>query len=125
MKKILLALTTMFGYALVNTQTVLAQTCTTRGGSQGINTALGCIPVSDESELAQFILRWALGFAGGIALLFISYAGFMLMSSKGDPKKTQGAQEMLTASIAGIVFIVLSVFILNFIGVQILAIPGF
>ena len=51
----------------------------------------------------------ALGFLGLIK------AGYKYMTSEGDPPKVKEAQEELTASIIGIVFILLSVFILDII----------
>lgn len=88
----------------------------------GVNTAIGCVPINDMTSLMSFFLRWSIGIAGGIALLMLIYASFLYMTSAGDPKKTQAAQELMTATIAGLVFLILSVFILNVVGVDILGI---
>lgn len=95
-----------------------------RCGSGGINTAIGCIPVNNITEFASFFLRWGLAIAGGISVLMIVYAGFILISSTGDPKKTIAGQELLTSSIAGLIFLIFSIFILRLVGVDILGIPG-
>jgi hypothetical protein len=55
-------------------------------GSLGFDTAIGCIPLDDLNELSKFILGWGIGIAGGIAFLLILYAGFMIITSTGDPK---------------------------------------
>lgn len=90
-----------------------------------INTAIGCIPVlSDTNAFAGFILKWAVGVGGGIAFLLIVYAGFLIMTSQGNPERLKAGQELLTSAISGVVLLVLSVFILNIIGVKILQIPG-
>lgn len=94
----------------------------------GINTAIGCVPVLGDTTgtaFAGFILGWAVGIGGGIAFLLIVYAGFMIMSSQGNPERLKAGQELLTSAISGVVLLVLSVFILNVIGVKILQIPGF
>ena len=47
------------------------------------------------------------------------------MVSRGDKEKLAGARETLTSAIVGLLFIVLSIVILEIIGVDILRIPGF
>lgn len=90
-----------------------------------INTAIGCIPVENINDLANFFLGWALGIGGGIAFLLILYSGLMIMTSTGDPKRLQAGRELLTSAISGLLLIVFSVFLLRLIGVEILNIPGF
>lgn len=95
-------------------------------GGTGIPTAIGCIPaLGSQEQLFGFILKWAIGVGGGIAFLLIVYAGFMIMTSQGNPERLKAGQELLTGAISGIVLLALSVFVLNVIGVKILAIPGF
>lgn len=96
-----------------------------------IYTAIGCIPIFDSpddtpgQDFIEFVLTWAIGIAGGIALLLIVYAGIQILTSSGDPKKVQSGKELLTAAIGGLLFLLLSILLLEFIGVNILEIPGF
>lgn len=90
-----------------------------RCGDAGINSAIGCIPYT-PSELGKFLLKWATGIAGGVALLMSVYAGVIIMTSGPDPKKLQGGKELLTASIAGLALVIFSAFILRILGVDIL-----
>lgn len=92
----------------------------------GINTAIGCIRVLDTPEafLAD-ILRWAVGIGGGIAFLLILYAGFMIMTASGNPERLKAGQELLTSAISGLILLIFSVFILKFIGVDILRLCNF
>ena len=93
---------------------------------KGIQTAIGCVPVlSDTNQFLSFILRWAVGVGGGIAFLLILYAGFMIMSSSGNPERLKAGQELLTSAIAGLILLIFSVFILKFIGVDILGLDQF
>lgn len=90
-----------------------------------ISTAIGCVPVlGGQQDFVNFILSWAIGIGGGIAFLLIVYAGFMIMTSSGNPERLKAGQELLTAAISGLILLIFSVFILNFIGVKILKIPG-
>lgn len=89
---------------------------------ESINTAIGCIPVGNTNAFIGFILRWAIGVGGGIAFLLILYAGFMIMTSSGNPDRLKAGQELMTSAIAGIIMLIFSVFILRVIGVNILGI---
>lgn len=88
--------------------------------SCGIDTAIGCIPVSDTNQFMGWILGWAVGVGGGIAFLLIVYASFMIMTSQGDPTRLKAGQELLTSAISGLIMLIFSVFILKFIGIDIL-----
>src|SRR4030042_4213447 len=93
-------------------------------GESSINTAIGCIPVGNQDDFLAFILKWALGVAGGIAFILIVYSGFLFMTSAGDKQKVQAAKELLTAAISGLLLIIFSVFLLDLFGIRILKIPG-
>lgn len=93
-------------------------------GTEGIWTAIGCIK-RDPTEIVQNLLRVGLGMGGGVALLMILAAGFLFSISQGDPKRTGEAKELITAAITGLLFIIFSVVILQFIGYTVLQIPGF
>lgn len=92
-------------------------------GSPGtVSTAIGCIDFNDINQTAAFFLRWGLGIAGGVALVMIGLASFRIMTSQGDPRRLQGGQELLLSAIGGLLMIVLSVYLLRFIGVDLLQI---
>jgi uncharacterized membrane protein len=93
-------------------------------GNPGINSAVGCIPIANQNDLLVFILPWALGVAGGTAFILIIVAGFLIMTSSGNPLRAKAGKELLTAAIAGLLMIIFSVYILELIGVRILNIPG-
>lgn len=102
-------------------------TCGTNG--TGINTAIGCIGgvLSDKGpeEFLGNILKWSVGVGGGIAFLLILYAGFMVMSSSGNPERLKAGQELLTSAISGLILLIFSIFILKFIGIDILGLDQF
>lgn len=90
----------------------------------GIWTAIGCIGARPETIVGHLVTV-GLGIGGGIALLMILGGAFIFTTSQGDPKRTSEAKEMIQSAIIGLFFIIFSVTILQFIGVNILQIPGF
>ncbi len=71
------------------------------------------------------ILRWAVGIGGGIAFLLMLYAGFMIMTAAGNPERLKAGQELLTSAISGLILLIFSVFILKFLGIDILGLNVF
>lgn len=90
----------------------------------GVWTAIGCIPTNVNSTV-RALFNIGLGLAGGFALVFILFGAFTVSTSVGNPEKVKSGQEMITAAIFGLLFIIFSSLILRFIGVSILQIPGF
>jgi hypothetical protein len=87
-------------------------------------TSVGCLD-TDAGPLVASLVTLGLRIGGGAALLVIIIGGFILTTSQGDPKKTGEAKEMITSAVVGLLFIIFSVTILQFVGVNILRIPGF
>jgi hypothetical protein len=81
--------------------------------------------LGSSEEFLSDILRWAVGIGGGIAFLLILYAGFMIMTASGNPERLKAGQELLTSAISGLILLIFSVFILKFIGVDILGLDAF
>lgn len=94
------------------------------GDREGIWTAVGCIKRSPK-DIIGTLMRLGLTMGGGVALLMILGSGFILSTSAGDPKRTGEAKEMMVAAITGLIFVIFSVAILQFIGFSVLQIPGF
>lgn len=108
----------------IKTGTDQEKACSSCFSSKGIWTAIGCIP-SNPQKIIQTIITIGLSLGGGIVLIMILAGSFMLSVSQGDPNKTKEAKEMITSAIIGLLFVIFSVTILQFIGVSILHIPGF
>lgn len=69
-------------------------TCT-NNGQQGISTAIGCVSVTNTTGLLSFILPWALGVGGGTAFILMVVAGFLIMTSAGDPGRARAGRDLL------------------------------
>lgn len=94
-----------------------------KGNQTKVFTALGCISVSGK-ELASDLVTILLGIAGGIALLAILVASFLLAISQGETQKVKSAKELITAAVSGLLFLIFSIVILEFLAVDIFKIPG-
>lgn len=85
----------------------------------GIDTALGCLP-TDPQTFVGLVIPWAVGIGGGIAFLLMLYGVFMIIVSAGVPDKMQAGKELISSAITGLLIIIFAVFILRFIGVDVL-----
>lgn len=84
-------------------------------------TALGNIP-ADPKRFAQRILQIASGLAGGIALILMVIGAIRVLTSSGDQQKLAGGRDMIVAAVSGLLFLIFSVLILRFIGINIVGI---
>ena len=91
---------------------------------EGVNTALGCIPIK-PSGFVNWLLKFSIGIGGGIAFLLILFGAFQIILSAGNPERVKAGKEMITSAIAGLILIIFAVFILRLIGYDILKLPGF
>ena len=120
MKKFLLVFLFVLLSIFIFPKSTSAQIC----GGNGVDTAIGCIPINDQTELVGFFLRWAIGIGGGVAFLLLIFAGFQIVTSSGNPERLKAGQQLLISAISGLILLIFSVFILKTIGVDILKIPG-
>ncbi len=95
-----------------------------QNNSRGVWTAIGCIPATAEG-ITSSIVRFLVAIAGGVALLFLLIGAFTITTSSSDPQRLQQGREVITSAIVGLILVVLSLSILQFIGVDILQLPGF
>lgn len=99
-------------------------TCIGQGDpGEYIFSAVGCVRVSGKG-LAEDLIRLLLGIAGGAAFLSILAAAFKLTTSKGDTNQVKEAKELILAAVSGLLFMIFSIIILDFIGVEVLHLPG-
>jgi hypothetical protein len=130
-KTVLLVLSLLFVFSLIFPSVSLATDAlgsSKCSSNREIYTAIGCIPVLNSdggTAFMGFILKWAVGVGGGIAFLLILYAGFLIMTSTGNPERLKAGQELMGSAISGLILLIFSVFILKFIGIDILGLCNF
>jgi len=90
---------------------------------EGVETALGCLPFN-VNDLTVEILQKLVPILGAVALLLMIYGSFLITTSAGNPDKAKTGREVITAAISGLIFTIFSLFLLRFIGIDILHIPG-
>ncbi len=98
--------------------------CTRCYDSEGIWTALGCLPTK-PADLLPKLAQFAVGLAGGIALMLMLVGAFRISVSAGNPDNVQAGKDMFTSAVAGLLLIIFSALILRIIGVDIFQLPGF
>lgn len=91
--------------------------------AQCVPTAIGCIP-TNASAFATWLAQKTVLLAALGGMLFLIIGGLEILTSTGDPEKLMMAKKRVTAAISGLLFILLSVLILNIMGVRIIDIPG-
>jgi hypothetical protein len=96
--------------------------------AQGVhicNTAIGDINASGAIGIITTLFKYLISVAGVGAIILLLVGGYRIILSRGDKEKLHEARDTVTSAILGLVFIILSLVILQIIGVSILQIPGF
>ena len=73
----------------------------------------GCVKVEKRTEVLVLTVIFAL--LGIVAVFVIIYAGFMLMTSSGDPGKVKKGKDTILYGVIGLVVALLAVVIVNFV----------
>jgi len=96
-------------------------------------TFIGCVKTnlnSFESEgaagsVVQILLDLLFSVAGGLSLIYFIYGSFLILTSQSEPERLNQGRGIIYGAIAGIVFSLSAVFLINLIASGILKIPGF
>ena len=91
---------------------------------KSVNTAIGCISFNNMATFTKSVVGVGVGLAGAITLILLLYGFFTLSTSAGNPDKVNAGKGVITSSLGGLAFILLSVIIFKIIGVDVLQIPG-
>lgn len=86
-------------------------------------TVFGCVATQPQA-FVQSILSIVFGISGGIAFLAVLAGSGIVLTSTGSPERLQTGKDIIVSSLFGILLILFSVFLLNFVGYDILRIPG-
>ena len=84
------------------------------GASPGSST--GTSGFGDEGALSSYIsgiYTWSIGIAAGLAVIMLIYAGYLYVTSAGNPEQINLAKEVIIGAIAGFVFLILAALILR------------
>ncbi len=87
-------------------------------------TELGCIPNDPIGFVAKFY-GIGLGIIGGVAVLFIIYGGYIILSSQGNPQNLNKGKSYIMYAIIGLLLAIFGFVFVQIIAVDVLKIPGF
>lgn len=90
----------------------------------GTNTFIGCLPNSING-MAAFVLRAVIGLVGFLLLTIITANIYVIMSDPNNPEKEKEAKKKMVQAIVISAVMLLSLTILNFIGITILDLGSF
>lgn len=81
--------------------------CTNASGGVANLTCIG--------PLIKTLIDWLLAFSGAVAVFLILFSGIKFITSGADPKQVDSARKTLTYAVLGLVIILSSFMIINFI----------
>jgi hypothetical protein len=121
-KKLLIISSSVFAY-LMFPLSALALTTTQDSGSSinpcdndaGIGKILCNLASKGFGSVIQSIIVFIVVLAVIVALLYLLYGGIKWITSKGEKTEVEAARNHITAAIAGLIIVILAVFILNLI----------
>lgn len=87
---------------------------------KGVWTAIGCVPTDFTKIINDYIFRYGIGIAGGLAFLRFLYGCFLVMTSQGNGETLEESKAIIMSALAGLFLIIFSVFFLRTIGIDIL-----
>ncbi len=69
------------------------------------------------TEYINLIMPWILGIASSLAVLMMIYAGYIYMTSQGNPEATGRAKDIIIGVISGVLLLFIIEIILNQLGI--------
>lgn len=96
--------------------TKFAETTTTTYDGIGVPNQIGTN--ADAEDLPNAIIRvvnWVIGILGLVAVIVMIIGGVQYMTSSGDPGKVKKAKDTILYGIIGLVVVILSAAIVNFV----------
>ena len=89
-----------------------------------ISTEIGRLQ-AEPNFLAEAISRILVYLAGGVSLFLLISGAIKYLVSSGNPEGLEDAKGTIASALGGFLLIFLAVFLLRFLGVDVLHIPGF
>lgn len=87
-------------------------------------TELGCIP-NDPGGFVTKAYDIGLGLIGGVAILFMIYGGYLIMTSKGNTEQLARGKSYIMYAILGLLLAIFGFVFVQFIAGDLLNLPGF
>ncbi|KKQ08892.1 hypothetical protein A3E66_04765 [Candidatus Daviesbacteria bacterium RIFCSPHIGHO2_12_FULL_37_16] len=88
-------------------------------------TDFGCLPQDNPAQFGAALYNIGLGFIGAVALLFIVYGGYLILTSQGNIEQLNKGKSYIFYSIVGIILAVAGYAFYQIVARDIIKIPGF
>lgn len=109
---------------LLSTIYYLPSTVSAQCQTNEVETDFGCIP-KDPAGFTSTLYGVGLSLIGVVALLFIIFGGYQILTSQGDQEKLRKGRSYVVSAIIGIVLAVVGFALYQIIAKDVLKIPGF
>jgi len=73
------------------------------------------LPTKSPVSITVNFIKWALGFLGLVAVIFIIYGGFTWMTAAGNEERVKKAKEVIKAAVIGLVVVLASWMLIFFV----------
>lgn len=84
----------------------------------------GGFPLSPLNQYLRVFIPWAIGLGAGLCVLMIIVGGFQIMLSGGDPGKQGAGKDRILSALIGLLILVFSATILNFLNADFFRLGG-
>lgn len=91
----------------------------------GYETDFGCLPQDNPAQFGAALYNIGLGFIGAVALLFIVYGGYLILTSQGNIEQLNKGKSYIFYSIVGIILAVVGYAFYQIVARDVIKIPGF
>lgn len=106
------------------TSNVFAQTCDPNDPTSPLRTDFGCLP-ENPAQFGAAVYNIGLGLIGAVALLFIVYGGYLILTSQGNIEQLNKGKSYIFYSIVGIILAVVGFAFYQIVARDVIKIPGF
>lgn len=90
-----------------------------------LTTGAGTFQEGGAGNVVQALLKIIFSVVGGVAFLYLIYGAFIILTSQNEPEKLNYGRRVIYGAIAGLIFSLTSIMLVNLIAGQVLKIPGF
>ena len=91
----------------------------------GFETDFGCLDQSNPARFGSQLYNIGLGFIGAVALLFIVYGGYLILTSQGNVEQLNKGKSYIFYSIVGLILAVGGYAFYQIVARDVIKIPGF
>ncbi|MCL5795623.1 MAG: hypothetical protein M1338_04705 [Patescibacteria group bacterium] len=69
-------------------------------------------------EYSEKLYVWSIGIAGSLAIIMLIYAGYLYVTSMGNPDNINSAKEIIIGALSGLLLLILASLILRSLGIS-------